>query len=92
MMPAVNYSSRNDRGGDTQGYSSLPATKRQLNLGSADAKTYRSMGDAGLVPSDASVERLLTFNQQMKQQISGILETLEGKIHRAKQRKMQEIA
>jgi hypothetical protein len=38
------------------------------------------------------VERLLTFNDQMKSQIAGILNTLEGKIHRAKHRKMVEIA
>ena len=32
------------------------------------------------------------FNETMKRQIEGIISTLEGKIHRAKQRKMVEIA
>lgn len=38
--------------------------------------------------SDASVERMLKFNGQMKNQIYGIIESLEGKIRRAKERKV----
>jgi hypothetical protein len=34
----------------------------------------------------------LNFNDQMKSQIGGIIDTMEGKIHRAKHRKMVEIA
>lgn len=34
----------------------------------------------------------MAFNDQMKSQLAGIIGTLEGKIHRAKQRKMVEIA
>ena len=39
--------------------------------------------------SEVSVERMLKFNEQMKDQILEIIETLEGKISRAKQRKVQ---
>ena len=39
--------------------------------------------------SEVSVERMLKFNEQMKDQIFEIIETLEGKIARAKQRKVQ---
>jgi hypothetical protein len=76
-----------------QAYLSQPVTKRRM-----DARSYRSVNPPLLhqsildATSDASVERLMSFNETMKKQIAGIISTLEGKIHRAKQRKMVEIA
>ena len=91
------YDSRNDQQ-QTALYKSQPNSKRRQPT-DATTRSHRSAhhqnpNTASLLDtvSDASVDRLLAFNDQMKSQIAGIIGTLEGKIHRAKQRKMVEIA
>ena len=81
-------------------YSNSELTKRE-NIGISNRSfIYASKNNSQLFSqrhvieevSEKSVERLQVFNQSMKDQISQIIETLEGKIQRAKHRKAQEIA
>ena len=91
------YDSRNDQQ-QTALYKSQPTSKRRFPADATTGRSHRSahhqLATASLLEtvSDASVDRLLAFNDQMKAQLAGIIGTLEGKIHRAKQRKMVEIA
>lgn len=79
----------------------LPEIKNSRNV-SLPAKSFRSVyvrrrqEAVSIVPqqedSEVTVELMLKYNQETKAQILEIVETLEGKIQRAKERKAEKLA